>query len=692
MSVVTDDSLDTLDARYRALVDLAGVLASHVELKDLLHSLRGLIEPLIRFEFLAVYLRDPNGDTISLRLKETRNPVTTPPGSSSYALADSYPGMASTTGRSVYVPRVQPGGPQPTEKLLFHGMVSFCAVPLTTPRQPLGALAFASHDGDAYSPGDIDFMERVARLVAVAVENALSLETIRQQQAALATERDHLSLLLDVTNAVVTELDPRALFRAVAPALKRCCAADAASLTLWDPEAKVLRKHACDLPGQVAHLAETPVELTLEGSPSGWVFQHGEARIFNIEALATFPDAGRFIVKGIRSYCSVPLVTAQGSLGTLNLGAFDPDAFSPAQFPLLKQIAGQIAIAVSNAMSYKRIEELNAQLAQEKIYLQDEIRTEQLFEEIVGRSAALRRVLRELETVAPTDSTVLILGETGSGKELFARAIHQLSARRDNAFVKLNCAAIPTGLLESELFGHEKGAFTGAINQRIGRFELAHRGTVFLDEIGEVPLELQPKLLRVLQEREFERLGSARTLKSDARLIAATNRDLAALVDQQRFRQDLFYRLNVFPIQVPSLRERREDIPLLVRHFAQQFARRMKKKIETIPTETMDALTRYEWPGNIRELQNLIERAVILSSGPTLEVPMMALGTRGNGAPHHSESDTLEEAERRHIVGILDQTHWVVAGPNGAAARLGMKRSTLQFRMRKLGIVKPGRT
>ena len=375
-------------------------------------------------------------------------------------------------------------------------------------------------------------------------------------------------------------------------------------------------------------------------------------------------------------------------MGTLNIGAFDANAFSRDELPLLKQVAGQIAIAVSNAMSYKRIEELNAQLAREKVYLEDEIRSEQLFEEIVGRSPALRRVLKEIETVAPTGSTVLVTGETGTGKELIARAIHQLSTRREHPFVKLNCAAIPTGLLESELFGHEKGAFTGAINQRIGRFELAHRGSVFLDEIGEVPLELQPKLLRVLQEREFERLGSARTLRTDARLIAATNRDLVALVDQHQFRQDLFYRLNVFPIQMPALRERREDIPLLVRHFTQQFARRMKKTIETIPAETMQALTVYDWPGNIRELQNLIERAVILSPGAVLDVPAVA-APRAHTHSGEAAPETLEQAERRHILSALTDSHWVLAGPHGAAARLGMKRSTLQFRMRKLGIARP---
>jgi len=302
----------------------------------------------------------------------------------------------------------------------------------------------------------------------------------------------------------------------------------------------------------------------------------------------------------------------------------------------------------------------------------------------------LRRALRYIETVAPTDATVLICGETGTGKELIARAIHNLSPRRSKAFVKLNCAAIPTGLLESELFGHEKGAFTGAVAQRIGRFELANGGTVFLDEVGETPVDLQTKLLRVLQEREFERLGSGRTLRTDARLIAATNRDLGALVNEQKFRADLFYRLNVFPIHAPPLHERSEDIPLLVRHFAEHYARRMNRRIETIPSETLDVLTRYRWPGNVRELQNLIERAVILSPGPVLRVPLGDLEMAAGVGLRAGRAQTLAEAERRHIVETLTDTKWVVAGARGAAARLGMNRSTLQFRMKKLGIVRPG--
>jgi len=541
------------------------------------------------------------------------------------------------------------------------------------------------------------FDERASRVVDVASVLASNAE-LTDLLTILQRERDQLDLLLDVTNAVVTQLDTRDLFRAVAPALRRCVSADVAALSLFDPEAGVLRHHVCDAPEDFCDRSTVPMAAasTLDGSASGYVFKTGKPRVFSPSDLDSFPESAFIRARGISSACAVPLATAHGILGTLNLGAFSQDAFSADQFPLLTRVAGQIAIAVRNAVSYEQIEELNAQLAREKLYLEDEIRSDYQFDEIIGRSSALGRVLREIQTVAPTDSTVLISGETGSGKELVARAIHQLSRRREHAFVKLNCAAIPTGLLESELFGHEKGAFTGAISQRIGRFELANRGTVFLDEVGEIPLELQPKLLRVLQEREFERLGSSRTLRTDARLIAATNRDLAALAGEQKFRQDLFYRLNVFPIAVPPLRDRRDDIPMLVRHFAQQFSRRMKKNIETIPSETMDSLTRYDWPGNIRELQNLIERAVILSTGPTLRVPMEALSSsqdssRPGETPEEGRHDdrTLAAADRRHIIAALEKTNWVIAGPNGAAARLGVKRSTLQFRMRKLGIVRP---
>jgi formate hydrogenlyase transcriptional activator len=349
-----------------------------------------------------------------------------------------------------------------------------------------------------------------------------------------------------------------------------------------------------------------------------------------------------------------------------------------------------VAVAVENALAFDEIEALKDQLHQEKVYLEEEARTDQNFGEIVGESAALRRVLKQVEAVAPTDSTVLILGETGTGKELIARALHDLSPRRERTFVKINCAAIPTGLLESELFGHEKGAFTGAVAQKVGRFELAHRGTLFLDEVGDVPPELQPKLLRVLQEQEFERLGNTRSVRVDVRLVAATNHDLGQMVQGGSFRSDLYYRLNVFPVVLPALRERPEDIPRLVRHFTQRFARRMGRRIETIPATVMDALVRYPWPGNIREMQNVIERAAILSPGPSLQIPPWDLQPAATQAQAPAAAAvTLADAEREHILGVLGQTGWVVGGPNGAAARLGMKRSTLQKKMKKLGISRP---
>jgi formate hydrogenlyase transcriptional activator len=383
----------------------------------------------------------------------------------------------------------------------------------------------------------------------------------------------------------------------------------------------------------------------------------------------------------------MPLITHDRALDTLSLASLRAAAFQQGDVDLLVQVAGQVAIAVENAVAFQEIAELRNKLAQEKLYLEDEIRSEMNFEEIVGESPLLRAVLKQVETVAPTDSAVLIQGETGTGKELIARAIHNLSPRREHTFVKVNCAAIPAGLLESELFGHERGAFTGAIAQRIGRFELAHRGTIFLDEVGDIPLELQPKLLRVLQEQEFERLGSVRSIRVDVRLVAATNRNLDEMVAARTFRSDLYYRLRVFPLVMPPLRERQEDIPTLVRYFVQKHARRMNRTVETIPSETLDLLVRYSWPGNIRELENLIERAVIVSPGPVLRVPLSELKLPSE--PAAGEMLTLEAAQREHVLKALEATNWVLAGPSGAAAKLGMKRTTLQSRMQKLGLTRP---
>ena len=508
--------------------------------------------------------------------------------------------------------------------------------------------------------------------VASAVDDAIDFDALRRMEDELRLERDRLSLLLELTSQIVSTLDLRNLLRTVSTTVRRVMECNAVAVHLPDRESGSLRLFALD----------SASCLQTDSSDDSWL----EESRSHEDIGEVFRTRGPILSTERRS-CAVPLVSRNRVLGVLELGLIENQPFGKETVEFVTRFAGQVAIAIENALAYGEIKELKDRLAREKLYLEDEIRSERGFEEIIGRSAPIRAVLRKIETVAPTDSTVIIYGETGTGKELVARAIHERGPRSSNSFVKLNCAAIPTGLLESELFGHEKGAFTGAIMQRVGRFELAHRGTAFLDEIGEISLELQPKLLRVLQEREFERLGSTRTVKTDARLIAATNRDLAACVEERTFRADLFYRLNVFPIQVPSLRERPEDIPLLVRHFVQYFARKIHRGVDTIPSETMEALVRYSWPGNIRELQNLIEHSIIVSPGPVLQVPLAALQFQTAAAPDGTKRRTLEEAEREHILATLKETKWVISGPNGAAARLGMNRSTLQFRMKKLGIL-----
>jgi len=560
---------------------------------------------------------------------------------------------------------------------------SVCTAPLAAPQRALGTLEIAARRADAYSQDDARLLAAIAEEIAVPLDNALSHEQLREGH-------DRLALLLELTNSLVSNLELRDVLKTVMGSARRVMRSDSAVVALPDAESRHLRAYALDYPGSRDAL-EGHELIYGEGTVSTHVFRTGKPWAGSAaDALESgFELNPKWFDPGFVVGCILPLASRDRILGTLGLRRHDDTAYTDDEIGFLMQVASQIAIAVDNALAYGEIRSLKDKLAEERVYLQDEVRTERNFEEVVGKSPALRRVLRNAETVAPTDSTVLICGETGTGKELIARAIHNLSPRRSKAFVKLNCAAIPTGLLESELFGHEKGAFTGAIAQRIGRFELADGGSIFLDEVGEIPVELQTKLLRVLQEREFERLGSGRTLRTDARLIAATNRDLATLVEEKKFRADLFYRLNVFPVHMPPLHERPEDIPLLVRQFVEHYARRMKRTIETIPSETMEALTRYAWPGNVRELQNLMERAVILSPGPVLRVPLGDLDTRAAAGTPRGPAQTLEDAERAHIVATLTDTNWVVAGARGAAARLGMNRSTLQFRMKKLGIVRP---
>jgi formate hydrogenlyase transcriptional activator len=678
-------SAESLTARYESLVRVAEAIRSrrdHAELFDVLvNELRGVVP------FDAIFQFDEGANKVKWLLCEgcmepTRNPL------SGVDKTETVAWWVHTNQQVLVMPDLE----QDTrfavtlDRLKARGLRSLCAFPLSTSLRRMGSLVIASRTPDAYSADEVRFIALVVSQVALAIDDAVNFQS--SQRAA-----ERLRLLLELTNRVISTLDRRELLRELSASIRRVMQCDGVGVTLPDPETGALRIYALDFPESKGILHEGIVVDNVAASVVR-VFRTGQALNLTEEEIQR---DGEVAAEGARSLCRLPLIGRDRVLGVLSLGSKHPGAFSVDDMAFLGQVAGQIAIAVENALAYQQIADLKDTLAREKVYLEDEIRSELNFDEIVGTSSGLRRVLRQVETVAPTDSTVLIYGETGTGKELIARALHNLSARKANAFVKLNCAAIPTGLLESELFGHEKGAFTGAITQRIGRFELAHRGTVFLDEVSEIPLELQPKLLRVLQEREFERLGSTRTIRTDARLIAATNRDLEQMVEAQAFRADLFYRLNVFPVRLPPLRERPDDIPLLVRHFVQQFSRRNNRRIETVPSETMEALVRYHWPGNIRELQNVIERAVIVSTGSVLKVPAADVKPRraakepATRPAATSLRHVVGETERAEIVRALEQSGWVVAGPDGAAARLGMKRSTLQFRMRKLGI-RVGRT
>jgi formate hydrogenlyase transcriptional activator len=467
---------------------------------------------------------------------------------------------------------------------------------------------------------------------------------------------------------------------------------DYAGLSLPDPEKEqTMRVYALDFPEGKGLLHEE-MQVPFEGASSATAFLTMKPVILdsNSAGWRKSPIAQIAANEGLKELCFLPLITRNRAIGSLNLGRLRDEPFTQEDIHFLSQIASQVAIAVENALDYAKVTESRARLAEEGRYLKEELRTEHDFEEIVGESAALKAALKRVETVAPTNSTVLILGETGTGKELIARAIHNLSTRKEQPFVKVNCAAIPLGLLESELFGHERGAFTGAIAQKVGRFELAHRGTLFLDEVGDIPLELQPKLLRVLQEQEFERLGSTKTTRVDVRLVSATSRDLGQMIAENQFRRDLFYRLNIFPLPLPPLRGRREDIELLVEHFVEKYAALMSKKIAKVPSDVMQALREYHWPGNIRELQNVIERAVILSPGSVLRMSLTDLQNQTNelGTPS-GRPETLLEVEKQHILETLRQTKWVIGGASGAATRLGMKRTSLVYKMGKLGITRP---
>jgi formate hydrogenlyase transcriptional activator len=658
------------------LLEMVDLMVHHRNLPELFVAIAGQLSGVAEDEIINFSLHDPKRNVMRLHVLEgddlARPPIEVP-------VADSPGGIAWQTQRPLVVPDVnaETRFPSVVNLLRNKGIRSYCALPLTTAGKRLGALGLGGPRASAYSEESLLSLRKVTEMVALAVENALTREALQQE-----TER--LQVLLEVSATLMINRDLESLFHEVSDIMQRVIGHDYASVAIYDKAAQSLSLYPLDSP-LTQGLLGTDTTFPVKETPAGQALVEGKTKAFSREDLLAMQSGfvSQMLEQGIRSLCCIPLVTHNGSLGTLNLASKEHSAFIGEDIDFLEQVAAQVAVALDNARAYREIANLKDKLAKEKLYLDDEIRSERNFEEIVGESAALKQVLNEARTVAPSDATVLILGETGTGKELIARAIHRMSSRKNANFIKLNCAAIPTGLLESELFGHEKGAFTGAVSQKIGRLELADKGTLFLDEVGEMPLEMQPKLLRVLQDQEFERLGGTRTIRVNVRLIAATNRDLAQSIASRQFRSDLFYRLSVFPIRMPDLQERKQDIPLLVRHFAQNFARRMKKQIETIPAQTMNALVNWTWPGNVRELENIIERSVILSTGPILTVP---LGELRLSAQDSLNDGTLESLQRETIVRVLRETGGVLSGPRGAAARLGLKRTTLQSRMQKLGI------
>ncbi|MBS1811460.1 MAG: sigma 54-interacting transcriptional regulator [Acidobacteria bacterium] len=688
--------------RVQLLLQVNNAIASALDLPSLFRAVSACLRQVFRLDYAVMGLYNEQEDILRVHVLDRGEGIELLQEGQIATLDDTPVGLAIRT-KQVVVTGVDYLAQFPSEvvrRAVSQGIRANCSAPLLRQNRVIGAMSMASKTEAAFTQDDGELFMKIADQVAIAVENALNFERTRKAEQEVTRQLARERLMLEINNAVVSHLDLRELMHATSASLRAVIPHDFVGITLYDAEQNVLRPYVYmgEQP-EGMRVIEEGMAIPLASTPLGEVFTSERP------LLLTKPDPERFtsdlarriLGMGVKSGCGIPLLAHNRKLGVLGIGSYREEAFTAADLDLLTHIASQLAIAVENALAFREIETLKNKLASEKLYLEDEIRTEHNFEELIGASRSFKRILKQIETVAPTDSAVLIRGETGTGKELIARAIHNLSTRRERTLVKLNCAAIPTGLLESELFGHEKGAFTGAITQRIGRFELAHHGTLLLDEIGDIPVELQPKLLRVLQEQEFERLGSTRTQKVNVRMIAATNADLEQLVAEKKYRSDLYYRLNVFPITIPPLRERAEDIPLLARFFTRKYARRMKKPIEAIPAEAMEALTAYHWPGNVRELEHFIERAVVLTQGTALEISQSELKPMRKPAavsiptdsPSNSSSlATLEAAEREHILRALAETNWVIGGPQGAAARLGMKRTTLQSRMQKLGITR----
>jgi formate hydrogenlyase transcriptional activator len=684
MPVSEMESRSAADGRYRTLLEVSGAIASQPNLKAVLQSLRRLLSSVVAFDSVSLSLLSDNGDSVRL-IAFDRSPE-----AHQVEIGTEVPHVGNAVGRAIdeqkpiYVPDLQAEIsriPQLASQAKLRTPHSAYIFPISISGKKLGALTFATAQRGQFSPEDMELMISVSSHVAVALEGAVARDAAELYQRQLAHERDRLRLLLEINNQVVTQLGVNELFRAASSSIRKYFANDFTGFWLIDKHSNRLECAVLDFPGGKGFLADIPVrevtdqevEKMRTRTPEIWSQQ-------DIEKLQPLKD------ESIAALAVAPLGTANGPLGFLAMGSKRSNNFGQEDLDILSQISAQISLALDNALAYGRLSASKNRLEDERLYLESEIRAEYNFEDLVGKSAGLRKVLDQIEIVAPTGSTVLLHGETGTGKELIARAVHNLSPRRDRTFVRLNCAAIPSGLVESELFGHEKGAFTGALMQKRGRFEIADRGTLFLDEIGDISLELQPKLLRALQEQEFERLGSNKTIHVDVRLIAATHRDLSLMIRNHQFREDLFYRLNVFPIEIPPLRERREDIPVLVHYFVSRLSARMQKRIKSIPKRAMEALTNAAWPGNVRELENFIERAVILTQGDELNVPLTEL--KKSSVQYTSPVSTFQDAERQAIIDALKAASGRISGPGAAAERLGLKRTTLQNKMRRLNITK----
>jgi formate hydrogenlyase transcriptional activator len=659
--------------RYRLLLEITGLVARAQNLPGAFKEFARPVLALTKGELLSLSLHDPRRDCMLTRYWKRNDesgefdPFPVDETVDGWAWKHQEPAAILDTEREQRFPGFVP-------ILRNHGIRSYTVLPMSTPSCHLGAVGLGKSVPETLNGEDVEFLSRVALVGALALEKERARRALEEQQSLVSISRELSSCL---------ELDK--LLTVILSSVRSIAHYDRVVLSLLNEDGRNVHQYGDALEWE--SFLNHGNAVALERSLSARAIHTRNVTFFTAADLRDMRDhlAQAMVNGGVRSVCSVPLIAGDRAWGALNASSMTENAFGPSETEYLQQVANQIAVALQNAYAYREIAELKDRMAQEKRYLEHEIRSANQSEDIVGKSPALRRVLDYAAIVADTDSTVLITGETGTGKERIARLIHGMSRRRERNFIKLNCAAIPTGLLESELFGHEKGAFTGAVSQKLGRLELADKGTLLLDEIGEIPLELQPKLLRVLQDQEFERLGGTKTIRVDVRLIASTNRDLVRAVEEKEFRGDLFYRLHVFPLHLPALRERREDIPMLIRHFVEKCSVRLHKRIDTIPDEAIRAMMSWSWPGNIRELENFIERSMILSEGTRLNPPLAELHEEISRPV--SESDgTLRDMERDHIVEILRLTRGALSGPKGAAARLGLKRTTLQYKMQRLGI------